>query len=347
MTLEFTTIQHGFRKKNNLTCNEYVLADMIYFLSTSPEAKVRDWCYMSRPTMAEELGLSKQSILNLISALIEKGFVIKDVDTSFLRTTKKWNVVYFKRKQDDFDGGKESLPLDNKFDKGSKESLPPVGKQSIPNTNKQDINNDTFSFTPDGVKGPASKAAKKTGSKNKPPVAAAPLFENGQQSGQSAGQSGDEEANGSDISGEGESGANRLKTPQTLYQCMIDKYDSWFKSANDNQPPKFDGAQGKACKAIITYLKVVVKAKMAPANDLELEQGVKDAWALVLDNWELLEPFYKKRTKLTEISSDLQNILKQLKDGRISKKAGNGNTVATAKGVYDAVNERLKSAGRG
>jgi biotin operon repressor len=128
MGLIFTNIQHRFRKANKLTCNEYVLADMIYQLSVSPLSKVKGWCYMSRPNMAEEIGISKQSILNLIEALIEKGFIIKDENTAYLKTSRKWNLVYFQ----DLLAGKESLPPTGK------ESLPQAGKESLPDNNNLD-----------------------------------------------------------------------------------------------------------------------------------------------------------------------------------------------------------------
>lgn len=99
---------------------------MIYYLSTSPESKIVGWCYMGREKMADELGLTKQSILNLIQSLTVKGFVIKDDETSFLKTTRLWNVIYFTE-------GKESLPI-------SQESLPTQGKLSLPNNNNLDIN---------------------------------------------------------------------------------------------------------------------------------------------------------------------------------------------------------------
>lgn len=126
MALIYTTVIHKFRKANNLSCNEYILADMIYYLSTSPESKIVGWCYMGREKMADELGLTKQSILNIIQSLITKGFIIKDEETSFLKTTRAWNLVYFTE-------GKESIPNDQK-------SLPKSGKESIPyinNTNNK------------------------------------------------------------------------------------------------------------------------------------------------------------------------------------------------------------------
>lgn len=98
---------------------------MIYQMSVSPLSKIPGWCYMSRPHMASEFGVSKQSILNLIDSLIDKGFMIKDLKTSYLKTTHKWNLNYFTE-------GKESLPLTGK------ESLPHGGKESLPNNNTID-----------------------------------------------------------------------------------------------------------------------------------------------------------------------------------------------------------------
>lgn len=127
MSLKYTNIQHDFRKKHGLSCNEYVLADMIYFLSTNPQSKVPGWCYKSRVSLADDLGVSKQSILNLVRSLEDKSLVEKSDITSFLRTTEVWNKVYFT-------DGKESLP-DN-----GKESLLEGGKESLPYNNNIDNN---------------------------------------------------------------------------------------------------------------------------------------------------------------------------------------------------------------
>lgn len=142
MGLIFTNIQHRFRKANKLTCNEYVLADMIYQLSVSPLSKVKGWCYMSRPKMAEEIGISKQSILNLIESLIEKGFIKRDEKTAYLKTTRNWDLVYFQ----DFIPGKESLPPNGKesLPDGSKESLP--DNDNLDNTSLFDNKEDAFIF---------------------------------------------------------------------------------------------------------------------------------------------------------------------------------------------------------
>lgn len=134
MALNYTQIQHNFRKENNLTLNEYVLCDMIFFLSKKSDSKVPGWCFMSKETMAKEIGLSKQSVITLIKKLCEMDFLEKQEVTGFVKTTSKWEFVYFT-------DGKESLPIEQKtFDFG-KESLPHAGKESLPNNNNIYNNN--------------------------------------------------------------------------------------------------------------------------------------------------------------------------------------------------------------
>ena len=131
--LTYTNIQHVFRKINGLSCNEYVLCDMIYFLSTNPKNTAGGWCYSKRETLADDLGLTKQGVLKMIDKLIEKGFIIKHDVTKFLRTTERWNAVYF-----------ENEPSVNKVYPTSEKSLPNDGKQSLP-INNNNTNNKTNS----------------------------------------------------------------------------------------------------------------------------------------------------------------------------------------------------------
>lgn len=134
MALNYTNIQHNFRKENNLSLNEYVLCDMIFFLSKKSDSKVPNWCYMSKETMAKEIGLSKQSIITLIKKLCDLGYVEKQEVTGFVKTTQIWELVYFT-------DGKESLPLVQKVFNFGKESLPNDGKESLPNNNTYNNNN--------------------------------------------------------------------------------------------------------------------------------------------------------------------------------------------------------------
>jgi hypothetical protein len=95
MGLRFIFIENDFRKKHKLSMPEYALCDMIYHLSTNPAAPIKDWCTMTKEHMAEEIGISKKSILNFLEKLIEVGFVEKNEVSKYLRTTAKWNEVYF------------------------------------------------------------------------------------------------------------------------------------------------------------------------------------------------------------------------------------------------------------
>ena len=134
MALNYTNIQHNFRKENNLSLNEYVLCDMIFYLSKKSTSKVPNWCYMSKETMAKEIGLSKQSIITLIKKLCDLGYLEKQEVTGFVKTTPIWELVYFT-------DGKVSLPLVQKVFNFGKESLPNDGKESLPNNNTYNNNN--------------------------------------------------------------------------------------------------------------------------------------------------------------------------------------------------------------
>lgn len=92
-----THVNNHFRKEQGLSCSEYVLADMIYFLSSDSE--VIGWCTESKQSLADAIGITRIAVLNIVKRLVEKGFLIKDSKTSFLRTTNKWNAVYFSTEQ--------------------------------------------------------------------------------------------------------------------------------------------------------------------------------------------------------------------------------------------------------
>lgn len=136
MALTYTNIQHGFRKLNKLSLNEYVLCDMIYFLSNKSSSDVPGWCYMTKCKMADEVGVSKRTIINLIGRLIDGGFLVKNDTNSHLKTTDKWQDVYFangaksapKEECKKFTYGAKSAPLECK-------KFTVNGAKSAPNNN--------------------------------------------------------------------------------------------------------------------------------------------------------------------------------------------------------------------
>ncbi len=129
MNLVYTNIQHAFRKEHNLSCNEYVLCDMIYFLSNSAASSVPGWCYLSKENLADNIGLSKQAVLTMIERMIEHGFLIKNDQTKYLKTSAKWQESYHGKETLPPVTGKETLP--NLFTNG-KETLPDSGKETLP-----------------------------------------------------------------------------------------------------------------------------------------------------------------------------------------------------------------------
>jgi len=143
--LVYTNIQHKFRKDNGITNNEYILADMVYHLSKMESG----WCFANRETLASYMGMSKRTIINLIKNMYEKGFIEIEEKTNNVRTSKKWQRVYFNQ-------GELSSPL--AANRGEDSS--PQGELSSPQTpntplynynnitikNKQDFYNDQINI---------------------------------------------------------------------------------------------------------------------------------------------------------------------------------------------------------
>lgn len=104
------------------------------------------------------------------------------------------------------------------------------------------------------------------------------------------------------------------KPKNTLFSEMIESYDSWCKQVV-GVGCKMDGIQGKALKSIIAYLRSQV-------NDND-DIGIKNAWEFILSNWNKLDDFHQKQIKLSQINSNLINILNQLRNGGANKSQTN------------------------
>lgn len=136
----YTTILHQARISAGLTCNEYVIASTIYQLQNNE--KNPGWCYATKNWFGRMIGLSKPSIIAIISKLEKGGFVEKSNGGKLLRATEKWvnEVENFTL------DGKESLPKPakktvKKVNRNGKESLPIVGKESLPKNGKESLPN--------------------------------------------------------------------------------------------------------------------------------------------------------------------------------------------------------------
>lgn len=129
MSQFYTTIIHPVRKHFQLSCNEYCVLDTIMRMQNNES----NWCYMSRETMAKDLDLSKQSILNIINKLIDLGLLTRNVSTKHLRVTALFQEHINNYKN--FTDGKESLLEQSK-------NFTETGKKTLPNNNTN--NNNTF-----------------------------------------------------------------------------------------------------------------------------------------------------------------------------------------------------------
>jgi len=110
-----------------------------------------------------------------------------------------------------------------------------------------------------------------------------------------------------------------LKPANTLYSKMIEEYDS-FCQDKTGVGCKIDGAQGKSMKRIIKFLETQCKKKDELLESKELDDKVLLGWKYILCNWEKLDDFNRGRIKLTEIDSNMLNILSKLKEQPINKK---------------------------
>ncbi len=84
----YLTVSLPVLKKFDLTLTEYCIAQLINGLAFNADNKSQ-WCYASRPFIAETLNITKNTVLNNIKTLIEKGLVETNMN-NHLRTTKKW-----------------------------------------------------------------------------------------------------------------------------------------------------------------------------------------------------------------------------------------------------------------
>ena len=85
----YTMIWHAVRRKLDLSVIEYVVADVIHGLSGN-RGPVPGWCYASRSTLGEIVGLTRQGVDKVIKRLVEKQILEADEATGHLRASDQW-----------------------------------------------------------------------------------------------------------------------------------------------------------------------------------------------------------------------------------------------------------------
>lgn len=139
-TPKYTTILHRVRIELDISCNEYCVADIIFSLSNNPDAKISGWCFATKETIANFLGISKRTIHEIINRLIEKGLVEKDPESKYLKTTSLWyQSVVLERLKIKNVNREESSHIGKKVPYAREESSLQVGKK-VPTYNNNIIN---------------------------------------------------------------------------------------------------------------------------------------------------------------------------------------------------------------
>jgi hypothetical protein len=137
---------------------------------------------------------------------------------------------------------------------------------------------------------------------------------------------------------------------KAIFQQVIDMYYTWHKE-REGIPPKIDGAQGNAAKALAAYLRTVVRDRAREDKRVLDEAGedeqIMKAWKIVLDNYGKVDGFYQDRIRLIDFNSNIQNILKQLKDGIAKKQQGNGAKKIDRGGLETALSVVAGRFGKG
>lgn len=118
-----------------------------------------------------------------------------------------------------------------------------------------------------------------------------------------------------------------------LFTDAIEAYDDFCK-VRFHVGAKIDGAQGNAMKKILVYLR-------ANSHD-KSDEGILNAWKYILQNWEKLDDWLKGQVKLTQINSNMLNIINQLKYGHNSRSIG---TTAATIDALEALARKLETGG--
>ena len=76
-------------KENGLTIEEWILLENIYFLSNNDTG----YCFASKEKLREYIGVSNGKIYSIINSLIDRKFIIKNVEFNGIKTTEKWHKI--------------------------------------------------------------------------------------------------------------------------------------------------------------------------------------------------------------------------------------------------------------
>ncbi len=100
---------------------------------------------------------------------------------------------------------------------------------------------------------------------------------------------------------------------KSLFSRFLDVYTNWYYLHTDINH-RMNGIEGNSLKSIIKHLQ----------NISVSDEEALVLWNQILSNWDKLNDFYKSQMELRQINSNINIILRQLKDdGNSKSKASN------------------------
>lgn len=92
---------------------------------------------------------------------------------------------------------------------------------------------------------------------------------------------------------------------QSLHAKAMAEYFAFYQKQTGIKP-RINATEGKALKSILAHLKTIAVH----------DDDIFDTWVVILTNWHKLEPFYQAKMELKNINSNINLILRQIKNGQ-------------------------------
>ena len=96
------------------------------------------------------------------------------------------------------------------------------------------------------------------------------------------------------------------------YKECMKLYFTWFEQ-KVGMPPQVQAQDGIALKKLCAYFRWTIKKK-------NLDDKPVDSLKLIFENWSKIDPFMQSQLKISQIFSNFNNIINQLKNGGIQRK---------------------------
>lgn len=105
-----------------------------------------------------------------------------------------------------------------------------------------------------------------------------------------------------------------VNSSQSLFKQMMDVYFRWYQTETELDP-KIDGVAGKNMKSIIAHLR----------KQCAEDQEVLTVFQQLLDRWCDVPDFYREQMELRQINSNINILLKAVKNGKSDSKSKAAN----------------------